>query len=115
MEILTMLEGVIDAKHGFQGYKERIPTLQPPCIPFLRAHLAIITSIQNSGGYHLDGSALIDFQKCQDMADAVAGITNLRVWGYKLTQLLSVRRFIDESLGALDNMPDLAQLSIQRE
>ncbi|KIM23625.1 hypothetical protein M408DRAFT_252373 [Serendipita vermifera MAFF 305830] len=113
--ILDDLEKTLDTAHNFQGYKVIISSLQSPCVPFLGVCLTVLTFIPHDGNDILTESGLINFQKCQKIADVIQEIEKFQMRPYNLTKLANVRAFIDESLALLDDVPDLWQLSLERE
>jgi son of sevenless-like protein len=114
--VLEDVERTLDSGKNFNGYRQMLAKVDPPCVPFLGVYLTILVFI-NDGNKDIlakEGN-LINFNKRQKAAEIIREIKKYQSKPYNLAPVESIQSFLRESL-AIDRSSDYFwQLSLERE
>ncbi|KAF8505355.1 ras guanine nucleotide exchange factor domain-containing protein [Hysterangium stoloniferum] len=115
---LQEAERTMDTNKNFTNYRAILKSAQLPCVPFFGVYLSVLTFIQD-GNKNMIQADIINFSKREKFAEVVREIKHYQSKPYNFTVIPAIQTFIDESLAALGNTPDLSDrawnLSLERE
>lgn len=122
-QVQATLSGLENTFDTAGPYKVLLSRTQPPCVPSLRVYLRELSLIQKEstdiievgGKGGSSGTKLINFEKRQWVNDILQHILKFQSQPYNLNKIPAIRKFIEDGLAEMDNIPDLLSLSTLTE
>ncbi|KAG8691484.1 hypothetical protein FRC11_002957 [Ceratobasidium sp. 423] len=114
--ILDDVEATLDSGRNFTAYKQRLKTVDSPCVPFLGVYLTVLTFIQDGNKDFIDKEkGIINFGKRQKAAEVIREIQSYQAKQYNLSVVDQVQTFIEQSLANVEEKADYWEKSMQLE
>ncbi|CAE6472373.1 unnamed protein product [Rhizoctonia solani] len=125
--ILDDVEATLDSGRNFTAYKQRLKTIDAPCVPFLGVYLTVLTFIQDGNKDFISKEqGIINFGKRQKAAEVIREIQGYQAKQYNLSAVdqakqynLSavdqVQTFIEQSLANVEEKADYWETSMSLE
>ncbi|KAJ1303388.1 hypothetical protein OPQ81_011580 [Rhizoctonia solani] len=114
--ILDDVESTLDSGRNFTAYKQRLKTIDSPCVPFLGVYLTVLTFIQDGNKDFIDKEkGIINFGKRQKAAEVIREIQSYQAKQYNLSVVDQVQTFIEQSLANVEEKADYWETSMSLE
>ncbi|QRV77634.1 cell division control protein 25 [Ceratobasidium sp. AG-Ba] len=114
--MLDDVESTLDSGKNFTGYKQRLKTVDAPCVPFLGVYLTVLTFIQDGNKDFISKEdSIINFGKRQKTAEVIREIQGYQAKQYNLTPVDLIQTFIEQSLATIDEKADYWDRSLEVE
>ncbi|CAE6501866.1 unnamed protein product [Rhizoctonia solani] len=114
--ILDDVEATLDSGRNFTAYKQRLKSVDSPCVPFLGVYLTMLTFIQDGNKDFIDKEkGIINFGKRQKAAEVIREIQSYQAKQYNLSVVDQVQTFIEQSLASIEEKADYWETSMALE
>ncbi|CAE6443839.1 unnamed protein product [Rhizoctonia solani] len=114
--ILDDVEATLDSGRNFTAYKQRLKTVDAPCVPFLGVYLTVLTFIQDGNKDFISKEqGIINFGKRQKAAEVIREIQSYQAKQYNLSVVDQIQTFIDHSLASVEEKADYWETSMSLE
>lgn len=113
--MLEQVKMVMDSGRNFSTYREKLHSVNPPCVPFLGLYLTDLTFIFDGNSDNLKKSDLINFYKQARSADLIREIQQYQNSTYYLKKLTKLQDYLYEKLNTNVTDAQLYDRSIDLE
>ncbi|KAH7336924.1 ras guanine nucleotide exchange factor domain-containing protein, partial [Rhizoctonia solani] len=114
--ILDDVEATLDSGRNFTAYKQRLKTVDAPCVPFLGVYLTVLTFIQDGNKDFISKEqGIINFGKRRKAAEVIREIQSYQAKQYNLSVVDQVQTFIEQSLANIEEKADYWETSMSLE
>ena len=115
--LLEELKTLMDPGQNFLKYRNRLRTIDPPCVPFLGLYLTDLTFIEDGNTDTIKSrSDLINFDKRMKIAEKIREIQQYQQTPYLLEPVEEIQRFLAMNLEEGERDPEvLYQKSLEME
>ena len=105
----------MDSRKKFAEYRDSLHRANPPCIPFLGAHLTDLASIEDDIPSIIKMTNRINFAKRAMTAEVIRDIQQYQNMPYPLQAVPELQEYILSNMLAADNVDEMYELSLQVE
>ncbi|KDN45431.1 hypothetical protein RSAG8_05018, partial [Rhizoctonia solani AG-8 WAC10335] len=106
----------VDSGRNFTAYKQRLKSVDSPCVPFLGVYLTVLTFIQDGNKDFISKEqGIINFGKRQKAAEVIREIQSYQAKQYNLSVVDQVQTFIEQSLANIEEKADYWETSMGLE
>ncbi|CAE7227536.1 unnamed protein product [Rhizoctonia solani] len=114
--ILDDVEATLDSGRNFTAYKQRLKTVDAPCVPFLGVYLTVLTFIQDGNKDFISKEqGIINFGKRLKAAEVIREIQSYQAKQYNLSVVDQIQTFIEQSLANVEEKADYWETSMGLE
>lgn len=113
--MLEQVKSIMDSGRNFSSYREKLHSVNPPCVPFLGLYLTDLTFIFDGNSDNLKKSDLINFYKQARSADLIREIQQYQNSTYYLKKLTKLQDYLYEKLNTNVTDAQLYDRSIDLE
>ncbi|CAE6412129.1 unnamed protein product [Rhizoctonia solani] len=114
--ILDDVEATLDSGRNFTAYKQRLKTVDAPCVPFLGVYLTVLTFIQDGNKDFISKEqGIINFGKRQKAAEVIREIQSYQAKQYNLSVVDQIQTYIEHSLANVEEKADYWETSMSLE
>ncbi|EUC63459.1 cell division control protein, partial [Rhizoctonia solani AG-3 Rhs1AP] len=114
--ILDDVEATLDSGRNFTAYKQRLKTVDAPCVPFLGVYLTVLTFIQDGNKDFISKEqGIINFGKRQKAAEVIREIQSYQAKQYNLSVVDQIQTYIEHALANVEEKADYWETSMGLE